>query len=216
VDTCDAVESVELDAPGRSYASAVSVTPDLSRFSRVVVVTGHMIDRPERTAPRFPAEAESAVTAAIADVFTRWSVASSTLVFTSGARGTDIIGAELALARGAVVWLLLPLPEPEFIAESVDLAGTDWHDRFLSLRSACPTLLQAEHLGPAAPGENVFARNNRWCLDLAMRVADGPGTHVVAVWDGQASDGAGGTGDLVARARRRGATVVVIAPDGSD
>ncbi|SDP57547.1 hypothetical protein SAMN04487905_105285 [Actinopolyspora xinjiangensis] len=38
---------------------------------------------------------------------------------------------------------------------------------------------------------------------------------LVAVWDGQPSDGAGGTGDTVAAARERGLPVTVVWPEGA-
>ena len=39
--------------------------------------------------------------------------------------------------------------------------------------------------------------------------------HVVAVWDGQPSDGHGGTGDVVAAARARGLPVTAVWPEGA-
>jgi hypothetical protein len=39
--------------------------------------------------------------------------------------------------------------------------------------------------------------------------------HVVAVWDGEPSDGHGGTGDVVAAARERRMPVTVVWPDGA-
>jgi hypothetical protein len=39
--------------------------------------------------------------------------------------------------------------------------------------------------------------------------------HLVAVWDGEPSDGHGGTGDVVAAARERGLPVTAVWPDGT-
>jgi hypothetical protein len=186
---------------------------DEAEYDLAVVVTGHMIDRPDRVVPRFPAGAEASVTASVDKLFTEWGVDAATLVVSGGARGADIIAAESAMARGADVWLLLALPERAFVEESVQLEGTDWVDRFRALRDRCPTYFQADELGPA-PTRDAFARNNEWCLETARRVAGIGAVRVVAVWDGARGDGPGGTGDLVDRAHHEGAVVAVIPPLG--
>jgi hypothetical protein len=187
-----------------------------SGFAQVVVASGHMVDAPGRTAPRFPAEAEPDVTGRVRAALRGWKVGNDALVISGGARGADIIVAEQGRALGATVWLLLALPDEEFVERSVRLAGTDWEERFRRLRTECPTRIQADELG-ALPGTSddpaeVFARNNRWCLDVAFREAAGP-VRAVVVWDGAVGDGGGGTDDFVARAHDLGVEVCVISPD---
>lgn len=181
-------------------------------FRQVVLATGHMVDSPDRVAPRFPASDVDEVTAAIEATFDRWQVGPGTLVVSGGARGGDIIAAEQALVRGAAVWLLLALPDGEFVATSVAVPGTDWEERFARLRRRCPTRFQSDELGPPEPGEDVFERNNDWCLDVARAQSADAALRVVAVWDGRLGDGPGGTEHLVARARSLGARVEVIPP----
>ena len=41
--------------------------------------------------------------------------------------------AELCAERGAEVWLMLPLPENDFLEESVRLPKSDWEDRYFDL-----------------------------------------------------------------------------------
>jgi hypothetical protein len=185
------------------------ITPDVEQ---VVVVSGHMVDQPDRTSPRFPPEAEAGVTRAVRAALQAWAVGAGTLVVSGGARGADIISAEQALLLGAAVWLLVALPDDEFIAASVDLPGTDWTARYQSLRRHCPTRFQQTELGPPGPGEDVFERNNDWCLSVAREAAPIGRLRALVVWDGVGGDGRGGTADFVDRARQLGAEVVVIDP----
>ncbi|MDP9388508.1 MAG: hypothetical protein M3Q48_11515 [Actinomycetota bacterium] len=184
-------------------------------FEQVVLATGHMTDRPHRSAPRFPASDEEAVTEAIEHTLRRWGVGEGALVISGGARGADILVAEQAMARGAEVWLLVALPDDEFLAASVDAPGGDWAARYRDLRRRCPTWFQTEELGPARDDEDVFERNNNWCLEAARAQAPPGGLRVVAVWDGRPGDGRGGTSHLVEQARRAGASVEVIHPPAS-
>jgi hypothetical protein len=92
----------------------------------------------------------------------------------------------------------------------VRLPGTDWEERYRTLRARCPTRFQADELGPAASDEEAFERNNDWLLDAAQAAA--PRLRALAVWDGARGDGPGGTWDFVQRARTMGAAVAIIDP----
>lgn len=184
-------------------------------FDQVVLATGHMVDLPGRSSPRFPASDEQAVASAVGEALDGWRVGPGTLLVCGGARGADIIAAEQALARGAEVWLLVPLPDEAFVAASVDVPGSDWAARYRRLRQRCPTWFQADQLPPPGDDEDVFERNNDWCLEVARAQAPPGRLRVLAVWDGAGGDGRGGTAHLVARARRAGATVEVIPPPAS-
>jgi hypothetical protein len=184
-----------------------SPTEGRSRFVQVIVASGHMIDAPERTTPRFPATAEHDVAERVRATLEDWKVDGATLVVTGGARGADIIVAEQAAAMGAEVWLLLALPDEQFLDTSVRLPGSDWERRFRDLRRRWPTWVQ-----PDEGSGDVFARNNAWCLEVARAQAPPEGLRAVVVWNGAAGDGPGGTADFVDRARALGAEVEVIAP----
>lgn len=185
-------------------------TDQRASFSQVVLASGHMIDLPGRARPRFPPSAVPAITEAMAEALVDWNVGSGTLLISGGARGSDIIAAEQALALGAEAWLLLALADDEFLEASVRLPGTDWEARFRSLRDRCPTWFQADHLGPPPPGEDVFERNNDWCLAVARAQAGKGMARVLAVWDGRAGDGRGGTFHLVEMARSLGLPLKVV------
>ena len=61
-----------------------------------------------------------------------------------------------------------------------------------------------------------FAKSNRDAYLAASEHVLATVDRMVAVWDGQPSDGRGGTGDIVATARERGLPITVIWPHGSN
>jgi hypothetical protein len=188
------------------------MTTDAAAFDQVVVVSGHMVDQPGRATPRFPPAAELPVTRAVREALRSWSVGPGALLVSGAARGTDTIAAEQALILGATVWLLVALHDAEFIAASVALPGTDWTERYVNLRRRCPTRFQPDELGAPGPDEDVFERNNEWCLSVATAIAPPECLRALVVWDGVRGDGPGGTADFVNRATHLGAEVRVIPP----
>jgi hypothetical protein len=188
------------------------VTPALIP-ARAIVGSGHMIDVPGRKEPRFPPSKEAAIRLSIAQQLQRWNVGAQDVGICGAARGADILFAEECLKRGARVLLLIPLPEEEFIQRSVRLPGSDWEARYRALRARCETRFQHETLGPPAPDENVFARNNVWCLDTARSLVSPDHVNGLLVWDEKPTgDGPGGTSDFAARVRRYGGEVVIVNP----
>lgn len=114
---------------------------------RIAVFTGHMIDAAGRAQPRFPADLESAVAAAI-----ETAVAANDVGFgyCSAACGADILFAEQMLARGAEVDIVLPFRREDFIKTSVAFAGADWARRFeqvLERAASVSYCVEESHLG---------------------------------------------------------------------
>ncbi|MEV0199765.1 hypothetical protein [Nonomuraea sp. NPDC050691] len=121
-------------------------------MTRALIVSGHLVDMPGRRPPRFPQSLAGRVAAEMDAVFGEWGIGPGTTVVCGGARGADLIGAELALRRGARVVVCLALPVEDFVRESVDMpgpAGAEWRDRFAAVTA------RAEVLPPPAtrPGE---------------------------------------------------------------
>src|SRR5262249_56782534 len=100
---------------------------------RAVLVSGHMIDAPNRAQPRFPQRLASVVADRIGSAFDAWGVAAGTTLICGGARGADVLAAEAALARGGQVIVCLALDPDAFEAASVALPGTDWSERYRRL-----------------------------------------------------------------------------------
>jgi len=94
---------------------------------RVVVFTGHMLDAPGRSSPRFPAALESAVANEIA---TRVAAMGAGFGYCSAACGSDLLFIEALLARKAEVHITLPFQRDDFVATSVAFAGQGWVERF--------------------------------------------------------------------------------------
>ena len=187
-----------------------------SRSRKVVISSGHMIDRPGREAPRFPPGKEGAARQGIERQLDRWGVGEGDLAICGGAQGADIIFAELCSGRGAEVWLFLPLGEEEFLEKSVRLPGGDWEERFHALRARgnVRTFFPDEEPGEDAGGDSVFARNNERIIDVALERAGEPqNLFAVLVWDErETGDGPGGTSDFASRIRSSGAHLAIINP----
>jgi hypothetical protein len=163
-------------------------------MSHALIVSGHLVDLPGREPSRFPQYLVARMSAVMDEIFDEWAIGPETTVICGGARGADIIGAELALRRHASVRLCLALPPQEFARESVDLPGTDWRERFENLRKRAQ--VQSPSDGTASGGE-AFARANGQMVELAFRLDSRP--RAIVVWDGKMGDGLGGTAHLVQR-----------------
>lgn len=104
----------------------------LHLFSPPVVVsfTGHMIDHPQRSSPRFPATIEKEMKSAIRSAIRNLN---AKIGYTSLACGADILFAEAMEEEGGEVNLYLPFRQDDFIESSVRFAGEQWVERFLRL-----------------------------------------------------------------------------------
>jgi len=190
------------------------------RFGKVIVASGHMIDKPDRVASglseRFPPRKETVVRERIAKQMETWGVGAGHLAICGAARGADILFGEVCADRGAEVWLLQPLEDGEFLEESVRLPDSDWEDRYFALRDrpSVKIFLQSERLKSPPKGTSVFARNNLWMINTARVEADNPkNLYAVLVWDEQpGGDGPGGTSDFAARVKKLGGRLAIINP----
>lgn len=176
---------------------------------QVFLFSGHMFDQPERPTPRFPPAMTAEAQQRIEEALNKLAAAASDLAITPGAAcGGDILFIEACLRRALKVEIYMPFPETEFMEKSVSFAGEDWVERFHKIRLDPNVTMhfQANRLGEAPAGVDVFARNNRWALysTLAYGVKR---VRLIALWDGQGGDGPGGTGHMVQEVRRFGGVV---------
>jgi len=186
------------------------------RFGKVAIASGHMIDKPDRKDERFPARKEGVVKEQIAQQLATWNIGKGDLAICGAARGADMLFAELCADRGAEVWLMLPLPEEEFLEQSVRLPNSNWEDRYfdLSRRDGVKTFLQSERLKATPKGASVFARNNLWIVNSArVEIKDRKNLYALLVWDEKTTgDGPGGTSDCASRVKRLGGRTKIINP----
>jgi tetratricopeptide (TPR) repeat protein len=201
--------------PIRELLQAEATEP-VREFNRVFVASGHMVDKPGRTIPRFPQGKVEAVQNQIAAYLDAWGIGPTDLALCGGARGADLLFAELCLKREAHVRLLLPLSEGDFLRESVRLPGTDWEDRYFAVKQQSEVWSQLDRLGPPPENESPFTRNNLWILNSARVEAPPPpkpSLYAVLVWDEQpAGDGPGGTSHFAAAVERLGGSRKIVNP----
>lgn len=187
---------------------------------RVLLFSGHMVDRPDRKLPRFPASRVAAAGRAITAELDRLGVGSGDRAVTSGASGGDLLFAAGCLARGAAVEVYLPFARDRFVHSSVLPGGTHWLPMLDDVLAHPLTVL---HVMPPADDDtedgNAFARCNLAMLQRALKLARGP-IDLVCLWDGSVGDGPGGTEHMVSAVRARGGRVhwidIRTLPDSTD
>jgi class 3 adenylate cyclase len=122
----------------------------------VAVFCGHMFNA--------GSEAEKALAKRVAAELDRLDIA---VGYGPLACGADIVIAELLLARGAELNVVLPFAEEDFIAESVTSGGQDWLERYYVCRNAAKTISFAtpsEYVGD----DNQFAYNTLYAMGLSV------------------------------------------------
>src|SRR5208282_4265097 len=99
----------------------------LFRFPSVVAFAGHMVDRDDRSVPRFPSRLEPMVKDAIRQ---RLSKLNAGFGYASGACGADILFHEVMLEMKGESYVILPYEKERFIKDSVEFVrGSDWGER---------------------------------------------------------------------------------------
>ena len=197
---------------------------------RVLIFTGHMIDAPGREKPRFPTDKENIARQLIHDAVEAEMKAGDGVSFgiAGGASGGDILFQEVCFELGIPTQLYLALQSGPYVNASVRKAGPNWVERFrqlhtrLSKEGAVRVLSELEEEPkdekeylPAwlrsKPDYTIWQRNNLWMLHNALAAGGDDCVTLIALWDRESTgDGPGGTSDLVAKAERRGAKVIII------
>ena len=176
----------------------------------VILFTGHMVDAPGRTLPRFPTALVPAAARRISAALDVIDAGPADLAFTQGAAGGDVLFAEACLARAVPLRLLLPLAEAEFVAQSLLPVedGAAWHGRYRAIvaRLDSPPRDAPQALGPLGDGEDAFVRGNRWLLDSALAFG-AERLRCICLWNGGGGDGPGGTRHLIDAVRAVGGEV---------
>lgn len=191
----------------------------MAEFQHAILFTGHLIDAPGRKRERFPARAEAAARHSIEDSMGGLLAALGTetvVGIAGGASGGDILFHEVCETLEMPTLMRLALPVAQYIEASVAPAGAGWVDRFhVLLQRLGPdavklldaTVVLPEYLAHGSDC-NIWQRTNLWMVDEALRLA--PQRTLLALWDGAAGDGPGGTEHLVELAPRFGIDVAPI------
>ena len=209
------VKEVSAALDEASSAIAPDTASTAAILGRVILFTGHMIDRPGRSTPRFPpttgAEREArrlideAVGAECQDE-------TGTVVgVAGGACGGDLLFHEVCESRGIRSQVYLPLPKGPFAANSVQHGGAKWVERYERLLDHLKTreMSNTTDLPPWLQGRDysIWHRHNLWLLFNALSM-NAHSLTLIALWDEGEGDGTGGTRDLVGQVTARGYKVV--------
>ncbi len=206
--------------PADTAAVAAVIAAEIERSApprqprQVLLFAGHMVDAPDRPTPRFPPSKVAAAAAQIDAALDAFGAAPGDLGLTQGAAGADLLFAEACARRGIDVQLMLPLPEPDFVARSIMRSSDSamWRDRFYKLLGALPIKprVMPVELGALPRGQtSPFERCNLWLLHTALSF--GPEKlRFSCLWDGAGSDGPGGTRHSYEEAQRRSGRAVWI------
>ncbi|HVF57045.1 MAG TPA: hypothetical protein VM934_12900 [Pyrinomonadaceae bacterium] len=236
--TWEAVRQLAQDDPEASLLLATirerlgdpSGSTQARECERILIFTGHMIDDPRREKPRFPADKEDAARRKIKEAVEGEMKTGAGVAFgiAGGASGGDILFHEVCAELGIPTRLYLAMPPGLYVTKSVQKAGPRWVERFrqlharLSAQKAVRVLSEVddepeeedEYLPVwlrSKPDYNIWQRVNLWMLHNALTAGGDDCITLIALWDQAPSgDGAGGTGDLVQRARARGARTIIL------
>ena len=181
---------------------------------RVILFTGHRIDAPGRKSPRFPAAKETLARDLIFAALAKEKERADGQLFgiSGGASGGDILFHEACEKLGIPSQMYLGLPKSDYIKSSVADSGSDWVSRFNRLYNKLqPKILTDSEQLPrwlrAKKDYNIWQRSNLWMLHNALFLSRDHLT-LIALWNGAAGDGPGGTDDMVRRAQDRGARFI--------
>jgi tetratricopeptide (TPR) repeat protein len=168
--------------------------------ARVFLFSGHMVDTPDRPAPRFPAERVDEAGRRIEALLRDLDAGPLDLALTQGACGGDILFTEACQRLGLRVRWLQPFDEPDFIQRSVVRCGEAWRSRYLAARQdlaqapvSAPQVLGAPP--PYADATYPYERCNLWLLYTALACGIDK-VHFVCLWNGAGGDGRGGTAHM--------------------
>jgi adenylate cyclase len=127
------------------------------------------------------------------------------------ASGADIVIAEVLLARGIELHVVLPFGSEEFVHVSVAPAGPDWVHRFERCRLGSTSVTLATDSAYAGDDE-LFRYGSRIAMGHALNRAAflGVDAEQLAVWDGQPTQEIAGTARDVEAWKRSGRATHVI------
>jgi tetratricopeptide (TPR) repeat protein len=179
---------------------------------RVLLFTGHMVDKPGRASPCFPptkAAEDKARQMLRAAIIAEQTLSDGKIVgVCGGACGGDILFHEVCAELEIPTQLYLALPREQFCVTSVQHAGPDCVERYYSLcaRLNPRVLAESEELPKWLRGKggyDIWQRTNLWMLYNALAIHSKELT-LIALWDTREDDAPGGTDDLVFQVSSRG------------
>jgi hypothetical protein len=204
-------------APSPALANAA---PPAQALNCVIVGTGHRVDAKDRQSPRFPNTPECVGKVKdwlreriAAQKGATAGTAGSTTGIAGAASGFDLLFHEVCGELGVPTMVVLPIPKVDYQFQSVLDGGPDWVDRFQRLIAAKPPIILSDSASmpiwaASIANYGVFQRGNIWMMKEALFRPNANVT-LLALWNGKAGDGPGGTQDMIELAKSQGAKVYV-------
>ncbi|MFZ2961041.1 MAG: TRAFs-binding domain-containing protein [Candidatus Ozemobacteraceae bacterium] len=184
----------------------------LFRLPPIAVFSGHMIDGPTRSSPRFPGQLASQVKRVLKKALQEFAPGFG---YSSGACGGDILFLESVIELGGEINIVLPGSIDQFKKQSVEInPDFRWTKRFNKVMEYAGTCFQASESDTETSPE-VFRYTNLLFHGLAKDRADKLGTNLraFAVWDGKTDENSiAGTSGMVDYWRRQGIEVEIVNP----
>jgi tetratricopeptide (TPR) repeat protein len=193
-----------IDAGERQLDALLGARPERPvEPARVVLFSGHMVDKPGRETPRFPEVKAEAAGARIAQELDALGVGPGDLGISQAASGGDLLFATACLARGMHLETYLPQREPEFLAASVSFAAPRWQRDYDTVKENRDVVfhIMPDELGSGPEEVDIYDRCNRWMLHSALSCGLGK-VSFMTLWDGKPGDGPGGTEHMASLVRR--------------
>lgn len=181
-------------------------------MTHYVLFSGHLIDRPGRTPPRFPAAKAPAAARAIRSRLQKIKDAAGNTALqgiAAAACGGDILFHEACLDLKIPSRVCLGLPVEAFNKTSVAYASQDWEMRYRRLIQTLPVLILHPEYTADAP-DTIWEEANRWMLDMSL-VDGGQNLTMIALWDGNQGE-TGGTWHMIKVAGAHHAAIEHIDP----
>ncbi len=193
------------------YSTAAAPIPTRAAY----LFAGVMVDRADSERERLPPAKVTAAGEAIEHAIDDLGALPGDRAVAGGACGGDLLFAAAVLRRGLTLDVLIPFDVTESLKRSVEFAGQEWVTRFYETIEHPKSTLHSlpEATGPTPEEADPFERVNRWLVHYA-RAKDPHQLNLIALWDGRAGRGPGGTQDLYDRAKDFATAVRVIDPTG--
>jgi hypothetical protein len=185
---------------------------------RVILFSGHRIDAldPNIRRFRFPRQKEDQARDMILEAVSQIKAKATgkLMGMSGGASGGDILFHEICEELEIPTQIYLALSRNEYIKASVADGGHEWIERFNRLfeEKQSEILSESGELPRWLHGRknyNIWQRSNLWMLHNALATSN-DNLIVIAFWDGDSGHGAGGTADMVRRAKDRGAAIIYL------
>lgn len=176
---------------------------------QVFLFSGHRIDEPNRAEPRFPADKEALAAEKIGQTLDQFGAGAEDIAYCQAASGGDLLFLEACQKRGVRCQVLLPFPQPEFIAASIrpSTDGERWTERFYDVdkrlkQDKSSMRIMPESLGPLPKDTDPYERCNLWLLNSALSNGIDK-VRFITLWNGGGGDGPGGTQHMYNEVQRR-------------